>query len=197
MAVERYFVMRHGASEANIAGYVQGMRDVPLAMLGKKQALAAGDYLRSYGITRVFTSPLQRTLETALLVAERLAVEVSFVSDLRARNLGDWAGKDYEEIKQIWSDLSHPFRADPDFAPPNGESFRQLEWRLFRATDKILQQTADQLPLLVLHLEGAGIVLHRVLGKQRPSLQNAEVWEIQAVSQTASQIFVPPASHQI
>ncbi len=189
--IERYFVMRHGASESNVAGKVQGMLDVPLAMLGKQQAAEAAEALRSLGITKIYASTLQRALETALIVGEKLSLQVSLVNDFRARHLGEWAGKPRSEIKDMWSDLTHPFRSDPDFAPPGGESLREAEQRVFQATDRILQQgSPDDLPLLVMHLIGTSALMHRLQGK-RVAFKNAEVWEMQPKTKQAQAIVVP------
>lgn len=189
--IERYFIMRHGASESNVAGKVQGTKDVALAVLGKQQASEAGDALRGHGITKIYTSPLQRALETGLIVGERLGLQISIVNDLRARGLGEWEGKARSEIKEMWSDLTHPFRSDPDFAPPGGESLREAEERTFAAIDRVLQQGSPQeVPLFVMHLIGTGALLHRLQG-ERVSFKNAEAWEIQPSTRSARSIVVP------
>lgn len=189
--IERYFLMRHGASESNVAGKVQGIQDVPLAHLGKQQAAEAGDALRGCGITRIYSSPLQRALETALIVGERLSVQVGIVHDFRARNLGEWAGKPRAEIKAMWADHNHPFRNDPDFAPPGGESLRAAEARVFAAVDNILQQgSSRECPLLVMHLIGTSALTQRLQGERVP-FQNAEVWEMNTAEQRARSIVLP------
>lgn len=190
MAINRYMVMRHGASESNIMGVVQGVVDVPLATLGKEQAMAAGLALQGKGITKVYTSPLQRALETALLVAQELQVEVSIVDGFRARDLGEWAGKPRQEIKEMWADLAHPFRKDPDFAPPGGESLRSVDERLFQAVDRILEGPEKELPLMVMHLIGTGALIGRVQ-QERPGLPNAGVWEIISTPPGAREVFAP------
>lgn len=189
--IERYFLMRHGASESNVAGKVQGTKDVALAVLGKQQATEAGDALRNAGITKIYTSPLQRALETGLIVGERLGLQISIIHDFRARALGEWEGKPRSEIKEMWADLTHPFRSDPDFAPPGGESLREAEERIFAATDRILQQGSPQeVPLLVMHMIGTGALLHR-LQSERISFKNAEVWKVQPSTRQAQSVVVP------
>lgn len=195
--IERYFVMRHGASEANLAGKVQGSQDVLLAFLGKQQAAEVGDLLRPLGITKIYTSPLQRALETALIVGQRLSVQIAILPDLQARNLGSWEGKSRAEIKEMWSDLTHPFRSDPDFAPPQGESLRDAEDRIFTATQGVLQKGSSQdVPLFVMHLIGTSAVLHRTIG-ERISLNNAEVWEICPSAKTARSVAIPTQSTRL
>ena len=91
----------------------------------------------------------------------------------------------------MWGDLTHPFRSDPDFAPPGGESLRDAERRVFQGVDHILQRGGpDEQPLLVMHLIGTGALLHRLLGERTP-FQNAEVWELQPKTQQARSVVVP------
>lgn len=192
MSIDTWFIMRHGASESNIAGVVQGVMDVPLAPLGKEQASAAGKALKELGITKVYTSPLQRALETALIVAQELQLGVSILDGLRARNLGEWAGKPRSEIKTMWADQDHPFRKDPTFAPPGGESLQAVDTRLFQAIDSTLQQSEEgERPLFVMHLIGTGALIERETGGERPGLYNAAVWKIDRSVQKAAPIFTP------
>lgn len=192
MAIKRYFVMRHGASEANLAEVVQGVMNVPLATLGKEQASAAGRALVELGITKVYTSPLQRALETALIVAHELKLGVSILDGLRARNLGEWAGRPRQEIKEIWSDMGHPFRNDPDFAPPKGESLKEVDERLFHEVSGLLEKgSQEEVPLLVMHMIGTGALIQREIGGERPRFNNAEVWKIDRDARKAHGIFAP------
>lgn len=191
MAVTRYLIMRHGASESNIAGLVQGIKDVPLAALGKAQAEAAGKAIAGIGVTKIIASPLQRALETGLIVAQQLGLQVSINPGLQARDLGEWADKPRAEIKEMWADLEHPFRKDPDFAPPKGESLRQVDERLFRAVDTILELDEAEVPLLVMHLIGTGALVNRETQAERPSFHNAEIWEIDRTTRSARAVFKP------
>ena len=190
MAITRYFVMRHATSEANLKGTVQGLLDVPLALQGKEEAAEVGKALRTLGITRVYTSPLQRALETALIVAEQLSVEVSFVNGFRARNLGEWEGMSRDEINEIWADPNHPFGNNPDFAPPKGESLRNMDARILGAVEHILEGDTKEVPLFVMHIVGAGTVIHHAT-KKRSGLKNAEVWELNSEEKTARLIIAP------
>lgn len=172
----RYFIMRHGASESNLQGKVQGLKDIPLATLGHQQAKAAGIALRSLGITHIFTSPLLRTRQTAEGVNETLGLTLTPLDGLRARDLGEWTDMSRTKIKEMWNDTTHPFRADPTFAPPGGESLHVVEQRTFAAVDQVLQ-SPDIVPLFVMHLIGTGAVVHRTNG-QRPPFKNTETWEL-------------------
>ncbi|MCB9637887.1 MAG: histidine phosphatase family protein [Myxococcales bacterium] len=186
---QRFYVMRHGASEANLVGKVQGIQDVPLAARGEHEAHTAGLALQGLGIQRIFASPMQRAYRTAELVAEQLGLSVEILEGLTARNLGEWAARSRADIKAMWSDLSHPFRSDPHFAPPGGESLYETEQRLWKAVDPILS-SKDIVPLFVSHLVATGALVNRVSG-QRPPFHNAEVWVLHPTERTAEMIFRP------
>jgi|GEM_PF-2029174 len=192
----RYFIMRHGASESNVSGKVQGILDVPLAPLGYQQAQQTRDHLLAHEkITHVFASPLLRASETARVVAEGFGLEVVHSDALQARDLGEWAGYPRAEIKRMWADPEHPFRKDPHFAPPGGESLHAVEQRLYEGMDHMLasleaSSEKEVLPLFVMHLISTGALTYRLNG-QRPSLKNAEVWSLDTITKEARSLFVP------
>ncbi len=66
-------LLRHGESEGNAAGRMQGQRDYPLSTLGRDQASRVGDFLATLGhsFAAVYVSPLKRASETASIVFER------------------------------------------------------------------------------------------------------------------------------
>ncbi len=184
----KYFVMRHGSSEANLSGKVQGQRDIPLAHRGKEQAERAGEFLKQYPIEKVYSSPLQRALQTAMIVAEKIGAEVSILPGLTARNLGEWSNMDSSELKKMLRDLSHPLNSDPNYAPPGGESLAELQKRIWDSLEKALSM--GKIPLFVTHLIPARLLIERYSG-ERPLLKNTEVWEVDPEKRAARSIFSP------
>ncbi len=185
---ERYFVMRHGTSEANLSGKVQGQRDIPLADVGKEQAERAGEALRGLGIEKIYSSPLQRALQTALIVAEKLKVDVSILPGLTARNLGEWSNMDSSELKKMLRDPNHPINTDPQFAPPGGETLKQLRDRIWGALEEVLK--LNQTPLFVTHLTPARLLIQRY-SDESPLLKNTEVWRVNIPEKKAESVYSP------
>jgi broad specificity phosphatase PhoE len=68
-------LVRHGQSRANAAGLLIGRADSPLTGLGHQQAVALGEVLASRGVAagRILTSPLQRAMKTAQVIAAAYA----------------------------------------------------------------------------------------------------------------------------
>ena len=105
------YVIRHGQTEQNRAHALQGRSDLPLNDAGEAQACEAGRLLAARGISfaRVYSSPLQRAVQTAHLVAPGVPVEVD--ERLIEMDYGPYEGSDLRnpapEIIKFFSDFVH------------------------------------------------------------------------------------------
>lgn len=141
------YYIRHGETDWNVAGRLQGHRDIPLNDNGRAQARHCGLVLRDLfakdGIDPValdyVSSPLSRATETMELVREGLSLpRGDFRRDdqLLELSFGDWEGatiallhqNDPVRIAQREHDKFH-------FVPPNGESYRMVTERMKRWYD--------------------------------------------------------------
>jgi probable phosphoglycerate mutase len=150
------YIARHGETEWNLAGRLQGHRDSPLTAKGQQQAVALAAALSNRQITRVYSSDLGRAVQTARAVAENLGVELIQDERLRERNFGDLEGKP-------WSELDR-FRLNPDDVVPGGESFRQVYERSVACLEELAGQHSNFAFAVICH---GGIVhsaFHRALG---------------------------------
>jgi broad specificity phosphatase PhoE len=88
-----FWFLRHGRTASNHKGVIQGHADIPLDEVGRAQAVAAGRLLRGAGITRVISSDLSRSRETARLAALELGIaETAVDPGLRERHFGSLEG---------------------------------------------------------------------------------------------------------
>jgi uncharacterized phosphatase len=104
-------LIRHGQTDLNLQGRLQGSSDWPLNETGVAQAHAAVEVLRATGTawSLVVSSPLQRARRTAEIVAEGLGVELGpTFADLVERDYGALEGDTEEQVERLWPGKSEP-----------------------------------------------------------------------------------------
>jgi len=99
-AETRFFVVRHGESEANARRVIQGRLDFPLDEAGRAQAKAAGDWLAGRGIEEILSSPLVRAAETARIIAGACGLAAPLDrEELEELDTGLFSGLSLDEAK--------------------------------------------------------------------------------------------------
>jgi broad specificity phosphatase PhoE len=122
------YLFRHGITEWNLAGRTQGGEsDVPLSAQGYEQAEQLSVRLSSRLLSAIYSSPMQRCLETARRVQARVAVPLIVDPSLTELKYGVAAGrlsaenkKDYPDIYRLW--FSTTADQTPDLGFPEGET---------------------------------------------------------------------------
>jgi len=146
---------RHGASTYSLEKRFSGSGgvDVPLAPIGIKQAEALAQEVKIRGnVTHIVTSPILRTLQTAHIVAEATGLSISENADFAECSFGDWDGHTFAEVRERWPDELDEWLANPDVAPPGGESLVQCRDRVNRGRAAVLEQYPAQTILIVSHV---------------------------------------------
>ena len=95
---------RHGQTDWNLGGRVQGHTDIPLNATGVAQARALADELAAEQLVAVYSSDLGRARDTAAIVAELHGLAVTVDPDLREKNFGSWEGLTDTEIGERFPD---------------------------------------------------------------------------------------------
>ena len=96
-------LLRHGETEWNRTGRIQGYADIPLNENGLKQARAVADHLAEEAPWhRIYSSDLQRARVTAEQIATRLGISLEVEARLRERNCGILEGKTREQVEQMF-----------------------------------------------------------------------------------------------
>lgn len=93
-------LIRHGETIWNKQNLLQGEKDIPLSDRGIKQAHEMANYFKNTSFHFVGASPLQRTQQTASIIAQELGVPLRTLTSLRPRSYGPWEGKKIEEIRE-------------------------------------------------------------------------------------------------
>ena len=128
------YLVRHGETEWNLQGRIQGHIDVPLCPLGRKKVQAQAKSLAGLTFAAVYASDLSRTVETAQILVGDRGTSVQIDQDLREFSYGKWEGLTIEEVEARDQDaFAQRFRQpDVEFAAPGGESAIQLLRRVRR-----------------------------------------------------------------
>ena len=163
-------LLRHGQSQWNLENRFTGWVDVPLSERGITEARAAGTKLRGRRIDRLYTSVLQRAIETARLAFEEAGLTgVPTVRDaaLNERMYGDLQGKDKDEARrEFGDDQVKLWRRSYDVRPPGGESLADTADRVLPYWDSTIRPDlvagrnvlvaahGNSLRALAMHLEG-------------------------------------------
>jgi len=132
----KIYLVRHGETDWNQAGLLQGQTDIALNAQGLEQAREAAERLKEVPFEIAFCSPLIRAKRTAeTIIGDR---KITLIADERLRelNFGPWEGVDIRTIKDA---ASQPFTNPGSYVPPEGaESFAQLYKRSGEFVDQVL-----------------------------------------------------------
>ena len=117
------FLFRHGETDWNREGRLQGHTDTPLNATGLAQAEALVDRLRPHGLDAVVSSDLARAWTTGRIVAEGLGVPLILEPGLREAQIGEAEGLFWPEVKSRFGEaLTERWFTEDDAAFPGGET---------------------------------------------------------------------------
>jgi ribonuclease H / adenosylcobalamin/alpha-ribazole phosphatase len=145
-------LLRHGQTPMSVQKRYAGRSDVPLTDAGVAQAAAAAKRLAPAGIDAIVASPLQRTVQTAEQVAAVAGLPVVTEDGFRETDFGAWEGLTFAEVRERWPSEMTAWLADPEVAPPGGESFAEVSERVTAALHRVLAGRAGQRILIVSHV---------------------------------------------
>jgi broad specificity phosphatase PhoE len=149
------YLLRHGATDNNLADPVvlQGRSaDPELSEQGRQQAVAAAEFLARPAISAVYSSPLRRAVETAAAIASTHQVRVNELVDLIEVDVGNWEGRDWDEISRTEPAAYQHFIEDPGRYPyAGGENFGEVAARILPRFDQLLDDHAGESIIVVGH----------------------------------------------
>jgi probable phosphomutase (TIGR03848 family) len=145
-----FYLIRHGLNDfvdRAIAGWTPG---VSLNDAGREQAGRLAWKLLGRGITRVYSSPLERALETARPIAEALGLKVEVRDALGEIRFGEWTGKRFDDLQRDprW-DLFNRYRSGT--RPPGGELMLEAQVRIVNELECLRARYPDATMAVVSH----------------------------------------------
>lgn len=138
------YVLRHGETEENTRGIMQGNMETILNETGREQARAMQEKVKEAGIDLVITSPKVRAKETAILAAP--GIEMIEDKRLLSRNHGEFEGMRRDEI-----DLHDYWNIKKNVQYERAESVGEIFNRISSLLNDILENYSDRTVLLVTH----------------------------------------------
>jgi probable phosphoglycerate mutase len=150
-------LIRHGETEWNKLGRLQGHLDIDLSELGRGQAALlaarlATEQALGMRFDACYSSDLSRARHTAEPVAHALGLPLHILPQLRERNYGVFQHHDKAQISALFPDAYRSWQThDPLFAPDGGESMQTFYQRVNQALDLLVRQHAGQRILCVAH----------------------------------------------
>lgn len=176
MTKRRIFLVRHGETDWNLAGRLQGSHDIPLNDLGREQAAETARVIERLSggaaVLDYVASPLMRAAQTmAILRAELGLPPDQFRRDDRLKELafGRWEGFTWPELRRRDPVSVNARDADPwNYVPPSGESYAMLSVRVMQALSELVRDT-----VVVSHGGVVRSMLHALAGM--PAAQAANL----------------------
>ena len=177
LKTRQLLLVRHGETDWNAKGRIQGMLDVPLNALGVQQAeLVAAELARTIDSAELVSSDLARTRETTKPIFEATGFEPRFDPRIRERHFGVWQGKTYEEWRVLDAVGMARYNAgDPEYGPEGGETATQFLARCVSAVSDIVTVSKVKTLILVTH---GGVVSSMVRHAQGLNPQSARTWSV-------------------
>lgn len=152
-----FYIVRHGKTDANVAGIKQGTintAQTQLNALGRQQAQTLHEAFDISAFDRIIASPLTRTQQTAEILNQSAHLPLSLDERLLEISYGTWDGTLNATLEQQYPELFDPVIHDvkPTYAAvAKGETFQQVEARVLDFTNDITRHYPNDRIVLVTH----------------------------------------------
>jgi probable phosphomutase (TIGR03848 family) len=184
-------LIRHGDNDYKKNGRFAGhLPAIHLNEHGQEQARQLGEALEDVPLTAIYSSPLERALETAMPIAATRGLDILIDTGLIETNIGKWQGRSLNVVRltKVWKTVQ---TAPSRFQFPGGESFHECQARVVTALDAILRTHkskdilacvfhADPIKLAVAHYLGLPLDYFQRLGCDTGSVTVLSIREMGA-----------------
>lgn len=188
-------IIRHGETDWNSLGKLQGTEDIELNELGRAQAIETARYFETESWDAVVSSPLKRAFETAQIIAQRLSIaKVHVVEEIKERSYGAASGLLPEERRSRF----------PDGVIPGQEEFEHLRQRAMTGLNRIVTDFMGQRIIVVSHGGLTNSILYSLSGGEYGSfktrLKNGCInkiifqnnsWTVEFYNKSTEELYIP------
>ena len=164
--------LRHGQAENNTKKILAGRSPgVNLTETGIKQVEQAGLMLKSLNISKIYSSPIDRALQTAEIVSKQCDQEVILDDRLIELDMGKFTKMPYDEIFSKHGNVFLKFYQGSEEVRENDvETFAQVQKRVFEMVDFVLSQHKNENIVLVTHMDPIKAMIGKVLNLKPETL---------------------------
>lgn len=146
------YLVRHGLTDWNQKRVCQGQTDIPLNDEGRRQATALADRLAPITFDALWSSDLCRAHETAEIVRGGRSLSLGVSPDLREMSFGEWEGQDLGGLFERLPEERERWHNQPEmWHAPGGERLGEVQARMVRFLDTLLEQHTGERVLVVSH----------------------------------------------
>ena len=182
-----FVVVRHGETDANLHGILQGQSDTELNQLGIRQAQCTAERLKGEHFDLIYSSDLSRAMKTASAIAAPHGLPVNPLRALQEWDLGDLQGHKWDELHGLYPEVMAAFKTETeDILVPRGESRFLFYQRVSDCLDEMSDRFAGKRLLLVTHGGVLKAMFRHVVGQvaessRLPLTSNASVSQFRYV----------------
>ena len=161
----KLILVRHGETETNRLGRIQGVSQTPLNERGLEQAAAAARALEQDAPFILYASPLRRAAQTAEAIANRVGINAILEGGLIEMDVGEFEGLTGRQLRERFPDVMRSWDEDAfQTVMPGGESLAVVRDRAWQAVTKLADQNGNETAVAVTHNFTIQMILCTVLG---------------------------------
>ena len=161
----RLYLVRHGATPLTAEDRFSGSENVHLSEEGRAQVTRLAKRLKDDTIDAIYCSPLDRTMETAEIIAKPHQLTLIAKDGFREISHGHWEGLSRKEVEGQYPEEYLAWEADPfTFAPEGGESGITVLARALPVLREVIVEHRDKNILVVSHKATLRIIISSLLG---------------------------------
>jgi probable phosphomutase (TIGR03848 family) len=157
------YLVRHGVTDHTGHRLSGWMEDIHLSELGREQADAVAGMLAGVRFRAVYSSPIDRTLETARPIAARHGLGVKVRRGLGEVDYGTWTNRSFRSLARtkLWTTVQR-YPSGARF--PHGETLREVQARAVTEVEKLAAQHPKQAVCCVSHADVIRLVVAHFMG---------------------------------
>lgn len=167
------YITRHGETQWNKAGKMQGWKNSDLTEEGIQGAKKLGESLKDINFQCIYSSPQGRALDTAKYIRGDKDIEIVLLDSLKEMGFGLWEGIEHNKLQELYKEEYYNFWNRPElYKNHSGESFQELFKRVEESLNQIIEKHLEGNVLIVCH----GVVL-KVLYAIIKNKELKDLWE--------------------